>query len=204
MASIVTLRDRMTTRLAARLAAAGYPALADGKILLGKQSDYQQGVPPRVIMTPTQSPFAPVDVYSFTPGLGADEGRAQNQQHSLQTELLTFECRCWGKVSENADPTLRRDEDYDNTQSLYHAVIQTLVEVAGPITEGGVTLLKGSWPDASFSNPQHMAYGREFVFGFQVPVPVLDQLYPYAPVDVTPVRTMTLTAPDGTSGPGCT
>jgi hypothetical protein len=200
--SIVALRNAMSTNLIARLAAAGYPPLADGKILLGKQNDYQAGSPPRVILTPTGSPFAPVDVYSLEPGLVSDEGRAQNQQQAIWTELLVFECRCWAK-SASVDPAAVRDDEYDQTQALYHAVLQSLREVCGPFTDGGVMPSKGSWTDATFGAAQQMAFGREFVFGFQVPIPILDTLYPYAPPDVAASTSTTLTRPDGVTGPGC-
>jgi hypothetical protein len=39
------------------LAAAGYAALTDGKILLGRQHQFEQSAPPRIIMTPVASSF---------------------------------------------------------------------------------------------------------------------------------------------------
>lgn len=212
MPGIVALRDALSSQVVKRLAAANYPALVDGKILLGRQEQFANSAPPRIIMTPTSSPFGPVDVYSSQPGMVSAEGRRQFQQRSVATEYVRFEVRCWG-TSNLADPTQVRDDDFDMTQVLYQAFIQAMcapaiedgksAAVLGPITAGGVELETGQWTDGTFGSSQAIAYGREFVFGFRVPTPILDRLFTYAPAGVVAHPTTNLTDPTGVSSVGC-
>lgn len=190
------------------LAAAGYPPLCPlpdgtaGKILMGRQRQFEQHAPPRIILTPTASVFSGVDVYSNQPTPAGVENRLQHQYGALGTEFVRFECRCWG-ASANADPKVVRDDDYDRTQVLYQTLIRAIRDACGPFTKGGVELENGGWTDATFQAPQEMVYGREFVFGVKIPTPLLDKLYPYAPSDVAADPRSTLTTPSGGSGQGC-
>lgn len=196
MASIVAIVNAMSDRLTANLAAKGYPVLAKGKIVMGRHRQYELDAPPRVIMTPTKSGFGGPDGYSRAPA-GA-EGRAQHAQRSIATEFVRFEVRCWGaQPDRTTHPDTVQDDDFDFTQTLYHAVIQAAAAptddsppgpaVLGPLTKGGVELDGGTWTDATFQSAQGLLAGREFVFGISVPVPVTDTLLAYAPSDVTAV-----------------
>ncbi len=211
MPGIVAIVAAISSQVVLRLAASGYPPLTDGRILLGRQEQYASAAPPRIIFTPTESVFSAVNVYSRQPGSGP-EARAQRAQRSIQTESVRFEVACWG-AADSDDPVTVRDEDYDVTQALYHAVLQacaapplddnTKPAVLGPFTAGGVELDGGKWIDATFASAQATAYGRAFTFGLSVATPVLDRLLAYAPAGVHADPKTYFQAPDGTSNQGC-
>src|ERR1700749_1026164 len=110
MPGIVALVSQISTDVVTDLAAAGYPALIDGKILLGKQFQFEQSAPPRIIFTPVNSDFPTKDVYNASPtgqsGYTAEQ-LAQNRNRSILSDMINFEVRCWG-VSPDQDP----DNDY--------------------------------------------------------------------------------------------
>ena len=56
---IVALVTAISADVVSALSAAGYPALTDGAILLGRQHQFEQSAPPRIIMTPVASKFGP-------------------------------------------------------------------------------------------------------------------------------------------------
>jgi hypothetical protein len=177
----------------ARLLAASYPALVAGQILLGRQHQFEQTSPPRIIFVPATSEFAAKDIYNRSLVADApysDEGRKQLQQNAFLTEMFSFEVRCWGV---GTDP----DDDFDMTQSLYQAVLQSVKHVGGPFTRGGIEVTRGTWTDASIGSSQHVRFGREFVFGIRFATPVLSELLPFVPSDTTHTDTIILKAPDG-------
>ena len=75
---IVALVSRISQDVTTALAAAGYPALVDGQILLGRQHQYEQSAPPRIIMTPVKSRFSARASSSVSylnpPATGGDAG----------------------------------------------------------------------------------------------------------------------------------
>lgn len=218
MPNIVALRNALTSQLAKRLAAAGYPALAkapdgtDGKILIGRQAQYEQSAPPRVLMVPIGSPaFGGALAYSSKP-INSDEARKQRAQRPIMTEYQRFEFRCWG-TSNSTDPLDVRDDDFTMTEALYEMLIQSMAApaiedntgpaVLGPMTKDGWQVEAGAWTDATFGAPQNIVYGREFVFTIRIAKPILDRLYEFAPADVKPQATTNLTIPSGASDVGC-
>lgn len=214
MPGLVTIVEKISAEVVKRLAAASYPALADGKILMGRQHQAAYSSPPRIIMTPVASEFAATDVYTrqpFPSGAYSAESKAQLAQRAFALESVTFEIRCWGN-SPGSSPTDMRDDDFDATQVLYHAVIQAMSAprvtdngpaIVGPLTKGGVELIAGKWTDASYKAPQNLVLGREFVFGVRIPTPVLDKLLQFAPSDVAANPTTNLTLQSGGSDVGC-
>ena len=73
---IVALVQAISNDVTSSLAALGYPVLTDGQILLGRQHQYEQSAPPRIIMTPVKSRFRARDSSSVSwlmpPPLGGD------------------------------------------------------------------------------------------------------------------------------------
>lgn len=199
MPGIVALRNAISSDVVASLAAANYPPLTDSKILLGRQYQYEQSAPPRIIFTPVKSDFPAKDVYnrsSVGGGGYSAEQLAQNRNPSILTDMLTFEVRCWG-----ADPSGDPDIDFDYTQALYQQVIRTCDKLA----RGTYTITGGSWTDAKFSSAQLIRDGREFVFNltFGTPIQLFLEPLPLAPDNVAPGVTDALKLPDGSEEPGC-
>lgn len=197
MPGIKGLVSLISDNVVANLALAGYPALTEGKILLGRQYQAEQSSPPRIVFIPTGSAFSMKDVYNSSRGTAyTAEQLAQNLNPSIQTDSITFEVRCWG-VSPNQDP----DDDFDYTQALYQQVIRSVDE----LTRGSFACGSGTWTDSKEGAGQLNRDGREFVFGLTFSTPVLRWVDPLvgAPTDVTLSETDTFIRPDGVSGPGC-
>lgn len=198
MPGIVALRDALSDDVIASLAAASYPPLTDGKILLGRQYQFEQSAPPRIIFIPVRSDFPAKDVYNRSPTGGGytAEQLAQNKNPSVLSDQITFEVRCWG-VSLDQDP----DIDFDFTQVLYQQVLRTCDKLA----RGTYVASSGDWTDAQFSSGQLVRDGREFVFKLTFGTPILLFLAPLlsAPNNVAPQITDSLILPTGASEAGC-
>lgn len=194
MPGIVSLVAAISADVAVGLAAAGYPALTDGAILLGQQHLVEQSAPPRIIFIPKSSAFSvpspasASNVSTNTPY--STEGRRQIAQRSIATDSVTFEVRCWGS-SIPADP----NNDFDVTQALYQQVIAS----AHVLCAGAYKVGNGAWTDTS----QLFRDGREFVFSLTLATPVLGTLLSRAPSDVHAVPTTTLTLRQGGTEQGC-
>lgn len=210
MASIVAIVSALSARLVANLAAKGYPALAAGKIQLGRARQQEIWAPPRIMMVPVRSAWGGAQAYSRQPQQSSAENKAQRAQRSIATELISFEVRCWGAQPDRVtSPETVPDDDYDFTQTLYHAFIQAACAptddgdpaILGPLTSGGVELSPGAWTDATHQSAQVLLAGREFVFGLQASIPVTDSLATFAPSDVTQQTNTFLTTPNGGTPP---
>jgi len=192
MPGIVAVVSAISSSVVAGLAAAGYPALTDGAILLGRQYQYEGSAPPRIVFIPTSSDFSAKDVY-------ARQGvptAAQLTNRSILSDVISFEVRCWGS-SPSGDPS----QDYDYTQALYQQVIRSVNE----LTYGSYVCGRGTWTDGRLNDSQLIRDGREFVFTVTLSTPVLERIeaLPFAPPDVAPGVTDTLVLSNGQSGPGC-
>ena len=199
MPAITPIVSAISTDVVAALALAGYPALTDGAILVGRQHQFEQSAPPRILFVPVRSKFAAKDVYNRSPVATmtpySAEARQQIAQRSILTEMLTFEVRCWGTATPS-DPDL----DFDITQAYYQQVIiSTHLLSAGTYTVEG-----GEWTDSKFSSGQLIRDGREFVFALTFGTPILDKLLPFANPIVASNPTTKLQLPDGSIETGCT
>jgi hypothetical protein len=165
----------LSTDVSARLAAAGYPPLTDGGILIGRQHVLEQSRAPRIVFVPLTSTFGPRDTYNRSNLVGSPSAEMLLQwaQRSIHSEIVRFEIHVWGQ----ATPPDPEGGDFDATQVLYQCVIQS---VRANIT-GGYTLLPGVWADQTPSAAQLQKAGHEFVFGLEISTPVLDNLLSYAP-----------------------
>lgn len=205
MGLLATIVAAISSDVVAKLAAASYPPLTDGKILVGRAEQYAQSAPSRIIFTPMGSKFAQRDIYSKATALDAAERKRQAVQRAIAQEAFNFEVRCWGAAVPVApfDPC----DDFDVTRALYHQIRATVHDVAP-----GSYLLDeaGKWTDATFDSSQVIRYGREFVFGLTFFTPVLESLLPYdrtrqyAPDDTVATPTSILQLPTGASNVGCT
>ncbi len=196
MPGIVAIVSAISDHVVAALAAANYPALTDGAILIGSEHKFEQSAPPRIIFTPKGSSFgaknpASASVVSANQPYSAEAFR-QMQQRSIGTDLFTFGVSCWG-CDDPPDP----DTDFDITQALYQQVIaSTHLLCAGCYSIGN-----GTWTDVT----NLVKDGTEFTFTITFATPILDLLLARAPVAVAASITDTLELADGTSQDGgCT
>lgn len=200
MPNITGLVTPISDAVVAALAEASYPALTDGAILLGRQFQFEQSAPPRIIFTPTKSTFPAKDIYGPSPitrsGPYTAQELAQIRNESIRSEFITFEVRCWG-VSPDQNPAL----DFDYTQALYQQVIRTVNEIA----YGSYELSGGEWTDSKFTSGQLIRDGREFVFNLTLFTPIQKRLtaLPLAPDNVEPQNTTKLELPTGEIETGC-
>lgn len=160
--------DAVSADVVVGLATGGWPALQRGKILIGRQYQFEQAAPPRIIFVPTTNRFdVGKSVYdassaSSLPGMNPNQ-RRQKAFTSIQTDVKTFEVRCWG-IAPNKDP----DTTYDYTEALYQQVIRSIHAVA----TGSYVLGRGEWTDGKIEESQLIRYGREFVFEVELETPI--------------------------------
>ncbi len=189
MPGIVALVSAISDEVVASLAAASYPALTDGEILLGSQHVFEQSAPPRIIFTPKSSSFGPPMAGSANISRSSTDRLRLVQQAPIATETVSFEVRCWGSYNDDIDSA------YDYTQALYHQVIASVDKLA----RGVFALGNGAWTDTT-----HLVkHGREFVFSVSLDTPVLNELFAYAPGAVGHHITDTLALRDGSTEQGC-
>jgi hypothetical protein len=86
---IETIVKAISDDLVAELAAAGYPPLVDGKIVVGPAHLDEHSSPPRVVFVPVDNKLGPKNLKNPTGDAATD--RAINAQRSLLSEWLTFE-----------------------------------------------------------------------------------------------------------------
>lgn len=191
MPGIVAIVSAISDDVVAALAAGGYPALTDGKVLLGAEHVAEASAPPRVVFVPATSRWAAKQVYgpAKVQGYPSANERLKVQERALLTETFTYRVHVWGQASP-PDPAA----DYDATQVLYQQVVRSIHLLA----PGNYTLEPGVWTDSTPRGSQMVRAGREFVFHVSFGTPVLDQLLPYAPADTAAHPTVKLDVGDGT------
>lgn len=173
-------------------------AWTDGRVLLGREHVMEQSAPPRAVFIPVSSPFSAKSVYNASRVVGAPsaEQTRQIQQRSIRTETVSFEVHVWGQAVP-ADP----EDDFDATQALYHAIIQSTHELSA----GTYDLRDGTWADQIEQATQIVKAGHEFVFGLSLGTPILGTLLPLAPSDVAAAPTTYIQiVPGGSPAVGCT
>lgn len=195
MPGIVAVVSAISTDVVAALAASGYPALnqlqngAAGKILLGRQRQFEQAAPNRIIFVPMGSDFTPKSVANPQSAASiaySAEALRMLAQRAILTEAYNFEVRVWG-VGANVD------DSFDITQAYYQQVIISSHNLMAGCYQVG----SGKWTDANVNASQMVVDGREFVFGLKIATPVLGQLLQYAPSNVAPNVIDTMTAQPG-------
>lgn len=184
LTTIQTLVGSISNVLVSKIAEAGYPALTDGAILLGRQHVYTQGSPPRVIMYPTDSVYGPRDPASdsrvATNQRYATDGKAEILNRSIGTDGIVFMVHCWGWQYDQSEPATVPDGNFDFTRILAHAVLQSIQAImpGNPVVMGGA----GHWPGSEPGATQLDVFGREFVFKTNpIPTPILQEMLKFVP-----------------------
>ena len=177
MPAIVDLVGAISDAVVDALSAAGYPALTDGKILIGRQHLFEQSSAPRIIFVPAGSRFAPRDPTSPArlDGSNLAEQQAQQLQRPIASEILIFEVHVWGQDTSATPPD--PDLDFDATQALYQQVMMSLHQLC----EGCYKVSPGKWTSGTPQATQLIKAGQEFVFPLEIATPVLDELLAFAP-----------------------
>ena len=194
MPTISGIVNAISTSVVSALAAANYPALTDGQILIGRQHIFEQSAPPRVVFIPLTSTFGPRGMRSASNVATnpTNEQMAQWKQRSIATETLRFEVHVWGVDYPNADP---EGGDFDATQALYQQVIAS----THLITVGSYRVFNGVWTDQQSAATQLVKTGHEFVFGLEFETPVLDTPLGYVPSGTVADSTVILQPADGST-----
>jgi len=193
MPNPITVIGAISTALIATLADGSYPALTDGRILVGRQHVYEASSPPRVVFVPVRSEWGPRTMFNASPVAGkTSDQRQQWVQRAIWTDITHYEVHVWG-ASVPADPDL----DFVATQQLYQAVIYA----THSLMPGCYNLVPGDWADQRASASQMVKAGHEFVFGLQIYTPVTDNPFEaalqFVPSDTTANPTVVLQPPDG-------
>jgi hypothetical protein len=177
MPGIGALVAAISADVVSRLAAAGYPALTDGSILIGRQHVDEESAPPRIVFVPSSSSFTIGEPYGVFVGstrqAPSPDMFRQWQQRPIHTERLRFEVHVWGAAS----PPDPNGGDFDATQALYQTLIESLWNTAQTAYELG----EGVWADQQRGQAQLQKLGHEFVLEITIDTPVLDALLGYAP-----------------------
>lgn len=175
MPGIGAIVSAISADVSAALAAAGYAPLTDGGILIGRQHIKEMSSPPKIVFVPRGSTFNPRDFYnrSNVEGAPSAEMKLQWAERAVHTDLTRFDVHCWG-VASPPDP---EGGDFDATQVLYQAVIQSVRRLA----YGSYNLLPGTWLDQAEGMGQLQKLGHWFVFGIEFQTPILDMLLSYVP-----------------------
>jgi hypothetical protein len=178
----------------ANLAAAGYPALTDGGIVIGTAAEFEQGDAPRIIFDPSPgSKFQAPEWYSASAMIHTAERERQIATRTIAGDNVSFSVHCWGA---GLDGTIV--DDYDVTRALYHAV-RAAVHAVAP----GAYQIEDSGKYRTGTNI--VRRGRWFTFNLTLYTPILTQLTPYirdpstyvsptayAPDDSIPQGTLTM------------
>ncbi len=151
----------------ANLAAAGYPPLTDGGIVVGTAAEFENGDAPRIIFDPSPgSKFVAPEYYSGSAVIHTAERARQIATRTISGDNVSFAVHCWG-----AAPSGVVVDDYDVTRALYHSVraaIHLLAPGAYQIEDSG-----------KYRVGTHLVRrGRWFTFNLTIYTPILTQLTP--------------------------
>lgn len=200
MGTLATDIKAISDEVVAQLALGGYPALVDGKIVIGTAAEFETTAPPRIIFDPSPGfKFVPSEYYSASTTLDTQERKVERAQRTIAGRNVAFTVHCWGAAGTD-DPV----DDYDVTYELADRVRSACqkvmpgnfaIEAAGKFRTGTNLVRLGRW----------------LSFDLVIQVPVLsaprpyDRARQYAP-DGTAPRALSdgMRFPDGSVEPGCT
>lgn len=134
---IVALVSAISANIVAALANAGYPTLTDGKVLLGRQHQFEQSAPPRIIWTPVSSIFTPRAVSSASYLQPAATGG--NAGQGVPIRSVTLRSRGAGYTSA---PTI-----------TFTGVTGTGAAATAVVSNGGVVAINISNPGSGYTSP---------------------------------------------------
>ncbi len=167
-------------------------ALVDGQILVGRERETEHSSPPRIVFVPTNSQFGPRSPAnrSRVGGQSAAEHLLQTRANPIKTEVKTFEVHVWG-VATPPDPLL----DFDATEVVYQQIIRSC-ELLMP---GTYELSAGQWADQTGAATALYKRGHEFVFGLEIPTPVVDRILSLVPAGTGFGLTVQIQPADGSA-----
>ncbi len=197
MGYLATIISEISNDVVAALAAGGYPALADGGIVVGTAAEFEQTAPPRIIFDPSPGFDLVAPEYYSADQDFTGERRVQNAVRTIRGKNTKLLVHCWGAANTGVVV-----DDYDVTEAYVDAVIAVLqlrlpgehkTEESGKYRTGTNVVRLGRW----------------MTFGVTIFRPVLATLQPYdrarayAPDGVAPVGTDLVQLPTGETESGC-
>lgn len=192
--------EAISDEVVAQLASGGYPALTDGKIVVGTAAEFENTAPPRIIFDPSPGfKFLTREYFSASATLGTQERRVQGAQRTIAGRDVGFMVHCWGSAGSNDII-----DDYDFTYELADRVRSACQKVMP-----GNFSIEASGKFRTGTNLVRL--GRWLTFDLVIQVPVLSSPLPYdrarqyAPDGVTAHALADgMIFPDGSTEPGCT
>jgi hypothetical protein len=183
MGALASIIGAISDEVVANLAAASYPPLVDGAIVVGTAAEFELTTPPRIIFDPSPgSKFSAPEYYSASQSRSSEERLRENAMRTIAAENVSFFVHCWGAANTGVPV-----DDYDVTRMLAHAVRAALHNVMP-----GAYEVEESGKYRTGSNLVRL--GRWYTFGLTIYTPVLSSLLPYDRVRQY--------APDGTVASG--
>lgn len=181
----------ISNEVVARLAAAGFPPLQRGAILLGEQHLGENDAPPKIVFVPHTCEYSSKDPSGALPLLSNTpydpERLAEISNRPILTEEFTFEVHCWATTTDRSVRQTIPDVDYTYARALAHAVIAAV----DALCRGVYRVARGAWTRGGV-----ITYGREFVFDLTLYTPVLTELLPFVPLGTAGQATI---VPDGST-----
>jgi hypothetical protein len=196
LASVITA---ISDEVVAQLASGGYPALIDGKIVVGTAAEFEELAPPRIIFDPTPGfKFVTREYYSASTTIDTPERKVEVAQRTIAGRNTGFTVHCWG-----SSPTRDVTDDYDVTYELADRVRSACQKVMP-----GAFAIEAAGKFRAGTNITRL--GRWLSFDLVIYVPVLSSPLPYdrarqyAPDNVAQ-NTLSdgMRFPDGTFEEGC-
>lgn len=186
--ALITL---ISNDVVARLAAASYPPLKRGAILLGEQHIGENDSPPKIVFVPDRADYSSKDISGRLPLLTSTpydpERLAQLANRPVLTEEFTFEVHCWATTTDRSDRHGIPNADYTYARALAHAVIASVDDLC----RGAFAVSRGRWTRGGVAT-----FGREYIFDLTLNTPVLKDLLPFVPPGTAGQATIT---PDGST-----
>lgn len=121
------------------------------------------------------------------------EQLAQISARPIFTDVTIFEVHCWGVAAPQDS-----NADFDSAQALYQQVIRS----AHLVAPGVAHPKPGAWQDSKPGTTQLDLLGHYFVFGLEIETPIPDTALGFAPSQVQPVITASISLAGGTPEQG--
>lgn len=199
MGTLSTVITAISDEVVSQLSRGGFPALTDGKIVVGTAAEFENTAPPRIIFDPSPGfKFLTREYYSASVTRDTQERKVEIAQRTIAGRDVAFAVHCWGSAGTN-DVV----DDYDLTYELADRVRSACQRVMP-----GNFAIEASGKFRTGTNLVRL--GRWLTFDLVIQVPVLSSPLPYdrnrqyAPDDVKAhANEDGMIFPDGSTEPGC-